>query len=146
MQGELESVANEVDQQAESTVKLRQYFESEMVLLADRLALSFQSSIEQIASVDGSVQQIKELMEKHFVFNTNGLTIKAGEDDVKLVLDNGVVYFELNGQRKTTLEPDSLKTGNIYVGVDELAQFGNYGFVPYADSETDGLDFVRVGG
>jgi hypothetical protein len=37
-------------------------------------------------------------------------------------------------------------TGNIYVDVDETAQFGNYGFVPYEDENSDGLDLVRVGG
>lgn len=146
VQGDLEAVEGEVSEQAETTEKLWQYFESEMVLLADRLALNFQSAIDQITSVDGDVQRITEILEKHFIFSTNGLTIKAGDNEVKLVLDNGIVYFELNGQRKTALEPDSLKTGNIYVGVDEIAQFGNYGFVPYEDGETDGLDFVRVGG
>lgn len=146
MQSDLEAVEGEVSEQTENTEKLWQYFESEMVLLADKLALNFQSALDQITSVDGDVQRITEMMEKHFEFAVNGLTIKAGDNEVKLVLDNGIVYFELNGQRKTTLEPDSLKTGNIYVGVDEIAQFGNYGFVPYEDSETDGLDFVRVGG
>ena len=146
VQGDLEAVEGEVSEQAENTEKLWQYFESEMLLMADRLTLSFQSALDQITSVDGDVQRITETLEKHFIFNTNGLTIKAGDNEVKLVLDNGIVYFELNGQRKTTLEPDSLKTGNIYVGVDEVAQFGNYGFVPYEDDETDGLDFVRVGG
>lgn len=146
MQSDLEAVEGEVSEQTENTEKLWQYFESEMLLMADRLALNFQSAIDQITSVDGDVQRITETLEKHFDFSVNGLTIKAGDNEVKLVLDNGIVYFELNGQRKTTLEPDSLKTGNIYVGVDEVAQFGNYAFVPYEDSETDGLDFVRVGG
>lgn len=146
VQGELEAVEGDVAQQAETAEKMWQYFESEFSLMADRLTLSFQSALDQITSVDGDVQRLTEELEKHFEFSTGGLTIKAGENEVKLVLDNGIIYFELNGQRKTTLEPDRLKTGNIYVGVDEAAQFGNYAFVPYEDDETDGLDFVRVGG
>lgn len=146
VQGDLEAVEGEMTEQGETVEQMRQYFESEFSLMADRLTLSFQSALDQITSVDGDVQRIREELEKHFVFSTSGLTIKAGDTEVKLVLDNGIIYFELNGQRKTTLEPDSLKTGNIYVGVDEAAQFGNYAFVPYEDDETDGLDFVRVGG
>jgi hypothetical protein len=146
VQGDLDAVEGNLTEQGETTEKMRQYFESEFELLSERLTLSFQSSLDQITSVDGDVQRVKEELEKHFVFSANGLTIKAGDSEVKLVLDNGIVYFELNGQRKTTLEPDSLKTGNIYVGVDEAAQFGNYAFVPYEDDDTDGLDFVRVGG
>ena len=146
VQGDLEAVEGDLAEHGETTEKMWQYFESEFSLMADRLSLSFQSAMDQITSVDGDVQRVKEELEKHFVFSTSGLTIKAGDSEVKLVLDNGVIYFELNGQRKTTLEPDSLKTGNIYVGVDEVAQFGNYGFVPYEDDDTDGLDFVRVGG
>lgn len=146
LRDDLDAVGSGVDEQAENYTKLWEYCESQFKLTANDLSLSFEKATDLIGSVDGEVQRIKEEIEKHFVFDTNGLTIKAGDSDVKLVLDNGIIYFELNGQRKTTLEPDSLKTGNIYVGVDEVAQFGNYAFLPFEDSTTDGLDFVRVGG
>lgn len=120
--------------------------QSELKIMAEQISMSFTSFTESITTVDGKLQTIIEDLEKHFDFSVNGLTIKAGESDAKLILDNGVIYFEIDGQRKTTLDPDSLKTGNIYVGVDEIAQFGNYAFVPYEDADTDGLDFVRVGG
>lgn len=124
----------------------RQSVESELEIMADKISMNFNETIEQVTEINGDLQTVVENLQKHFEFAVNGLTIKAGDDEVKLILDNGILYFELNGQRKTTLDPDSLKTGNIYIGVDEVAQFGNYGFVPMEDDESDGLDFVRVGG
>lgn len=124
----------------------RQAVESELEIMADKISMNFSETIEQVTEINGDLQTVVENLQKHFEFAVNGLTIKAGDDEVKLILDNGILYFELNGQRKTTLDPDSLKTGNIYIGVDEVAQFGNYGFVPMEDDESDGLDFVRVGG
>ena len=121
-------------------------FQSDLQIMAEQIAMNFSSTSERVANVDGDLQTIVEELEKHFEFSVGGLKIKAGENDVKLVLDNGVIYFELNGEVKTALDPDSLKAGNIYVGVDEVAQFGNYGFVPYEGDDADGLDFVRVGG
>lgn len=124
----------------------RQTVESELSVMSEKISMNFSTTTEQVTDINGDLQTVVEILQKHFDFSANGMTIKAGDDEVKLILDNGVVYFELNGQRKTTLDPDSLKTGNIYIGVDEVAQFGNYGFVPMEDDESDGLDFVRVGG
>lgn len=132
--------------ETEDHESFRQTVESELSVLADKVSMNFESTTAQVTDINGDLQTVVEILQKHFDFSANGLTIRAGNDEVKLVLDNGIVYFELNGQRKTTLDPDSLKTGNIYVGVDEIAQFGNYGFVPFEDEDTDGLDFVRVGG
>ena len=132
--------------QASDYESLRQEVESEFAVMADKISMNFETTIAQVTDINGDLQTVVENLQKHFDFGANGLTIKAGDDEVKLILDNGIVYFELNGQQKTILDPDSLKTGNIYIGVDEIAQFGNYGFVPYEDEDTDGLDFVRVGG
>lgn len=132
--------------QASDHESLRQTVESELAVMAEKISMNFETTIAQVTDINGDLQTVVENLQKHFDFSANGLTIKAGDDEVKLILDNGIVYFELNGQQKTILDPDSLKTGNIYIGVDEIAQFGNYGFVPYEDEDTDGLDFVRVGG
>lgn len=137
----LESYVQDTDYES-----FRQTVESEMAVMAEKISMNFETTIAQVTDINGDLQTVVENLQKHFDFSVNGLTIKAGDNEVKLILDNGIVYFELNGQRKTILDPDSLKTGNIYIGVDEIAQFGNYGFVPYEDEDTDGLDFVRVGG
>lgn len=126
---------------------------SELKIMADNITMSFNQSIMQIAEVDGELHAVIEDMQKHFEFTINGLVIKAGENDMKLLLDNDTVAFY-----KGTIDPnnpsvnrrgywdgDSFHIGNIYIDVDEVAQFGNYGFVPYDDGTSDGLDLVRVG-
>lgn len=121
----------------------RQTVDSELTVMAEKISMNFESTTTQVTDINGDLQTVVEILQKHFDFSANGLTIKAGENEVKLVLDNGIVYFELNGQRKTTLDPDSLKTGNIYVDLNERAQFGNFAFVPRSNGS---LDFLKVGG
>ena len=121
----------------------QQTVESELTVMAEKISMNFESTTTQVTDINGDLQTVVEILQKHFDFSANGLTIKAGENEVKLVLDNGIVYFELNGQRKTTLDPDSLKTGNIYIDLNERAQFGNFAFVPRSNGS---LDFLKVGG
>lgn len=121
----------------------RQTVDSELTVMAEKISMNFESTTTQVTDINGDLQTVVEILQKHFDFSANGLTIKAGGNEVKLVLDNGIVYFELNGQRKTTLDPDSLKTGNIYVDLNERAQFGNFAFVPRSNGS---LDFLKVGG
>lgn len=124
----------------------RQTLESELKVMADRISMNFESSTEQITKVNGELQTVIEELEKHFDFSVNGLTIKAGENSMSLLLDNDVIRFVKNGQEFGWWDGINFHTGNIFVDVDEVAQFGNYGFVPYEDDDTDGLDLVRVGG
>jgi hypothetical protein len=124
----------------------RQTLESELKVMADRISMNFESSTEQITTVNGELQTVIEELEKHFDFSVNGLTIKAGENSMSLLLDNDVIRFVKNGQEFGWWDGINFHTGNIFVDVDEVAQFGNYGFVPYEDDDTDGLDLVRVGG
>ena len=124
----------------------RQTLESELAVMAERISMNFTSSTEQITKVNGELQTVIEDLEKHFDFSVNGLTIKAGENSMSLLLDNDVIRFQKNGQEFGLWDGINFHTGNIFVDVDEVAQFGNYGFVPYEDENTDGLDLVRVGG
>jgi hypothetical protein len=124
----------------------RQTLESELAVMAERISMNFTSSTEQITKVNGELQTVIEDLEKHFDFSVNGLTIKAGENSMSLLLDNDVIRFQKNGQEFGWWDGINFHTGNIFVDVDEVAQFGNYGFVPYEDENTDGLDLVRVGG
>lgn len=134
--------------------ELRSTVSSQLSVMAERIALNFESSLMQISEVDGDLQTVVEELQKHFEFTANGLVIKAGDHDLKLLLDNDVVAFY-----KGDIDPDdpavnrrgywdggSFHIGNIYIDVDEVAQLGNYGFVPFDDGDTDGLDLVRVGG
>ena len=123
--------------------ELRRKVESDLRIMAEKISMNFASTEEKLKTVDGNLQTVVEELEKHFDFGISGLTIKAGEDEMRLVLDNGVIYFEINGQRKTVIDPDSVKTGNIYIAVEERAQFGNFAFVPRSNGS---LDFLKVGG
>lgn len=126
--------------------EFKQTVASDLEVMAERISMSFTEVTEKITNVDGDLQAVAELLQKHFEFTVDGLLIKAGEDAMQLLLDNDIVHFMKGGQEFGWWDGVNFHTGNIFVGVDEIAQFGNYGFVPYEDDTADGLDFVRVGG
>ena len=129
-------------EEVESTLK------SEFQVMAETISMNFyKDTVEkQISDVDGELQTVVENLQKHFDFSVDGLAIKAGAGSMELVLDNDIIKFMKNGQQFGWWDGVNFHTGNIYVDVDEIAQFGNYGFVPYDDEDSDGLDLVRVGG
>ena len=116
---------------------------SEMKLTAEALSLSFETNKK---TVDDELKAITDDLQKHFEFTADGLVIKAGDNSMSLLIDNDLIRFQKNGQDFGWWDGVNFHTGNIFVDVDEVAQFGNYGFVPHEDIETDGLDLVRVGG
>lgn len=134
--------------------ELKSTVESELSVMAERITMNFETTVTQISEVDGDLQTVVEELNKHFEFSVNGLVIKAGDHDMKLLLDNDVVAFYKGDidpddpavNRRGYWDGDSFHIGNIYIDVDEVAQLGNYGFVPFDDGESDGLDLVRVGG
>lgn len=126
--------------------EFQQTVQSELLVMAQQISMTFSEATEKITNVNGDLQEVIELLQKHFEFTLDGLLIKAGEDAMQLLLDNDIVHFMKGGQGFGWWDGVNFHTGNIFVGVDEIAQFGNYGFVPYEDDESDGLDFVRVGG
>ena len=126
--------------------KLEKTVQSELSVMAEKISMNFEATTTQIADVNGDLQTVVEELQKHFDFTVDGLTIKAGEGAMSLRLDNDIIHFMKNGQEFGWWDGVDFHTGNIYVGVEEIAQFGNYGFVPYEDDESDGLDLVRVGG
>ena len=124
----------------------RQTVKSEMSVMAEKISMNFEATTTQVTDINGDLQTVVENLQKHFDFTVDGLTIKAGAGSMELLLDNDVIRFRQNGQEFGWWDGVNFHTGNIYIGVDEVAQFGNYGFVPLEDDEEDGLDFVRVGG
>lgn len=126
--------------------EFQQTVQSEFMAMAQQISMTFTEATEKITDVNGDLQSVVETLQKHFEFTMDGLLIKAGEDAMQLLLDNDIVHFIKGGQEFGWWDGVNFHTGNIFVGVDEIAQFGNYGFVPYEDDESDGLDLVRVGG
>lgn len=124
----------------------KESYKAQLVETGHQIALNFEANKGSISEVDGKVQRINEELEKHFEFTADGLIIKAGAGSMQLHLDNDVIRFKKDGKEFGWWDGVNFHTGNIYVAVDEMAQFGNYGYVPYEDSTSDGLDLVRVGG
>lgn len=131
--------------------ELERTVQSELAVMADAISLNFESAIEQITDVDGDVQTISENLSKHFDFGVNGLTIKSGETQMKLLIDNDVIAFYKGDIDETDPEKNrfgwwdgvDFHTGNIIVKLNERAQFGNFAFVPRSNGS---LDFLKVGG
>lgn len=125
--------------------------QSELALMSDSLILKFETAAEQIQTVDGELQTTKEELSKHFEFTESGLTIKAGSGEMKLRLDNDTISFYLGDIDESDLMKNrfgwwdgvNFHTGNLYVDVEERAQFGNYAFVPRSNGS---LSFLKVGG
>ena len=140
----LAALANYVN--ADDYEKLERTVKNEFSVMAEKTTMYFETTTQQITNVNGDLQTMVETQKKYFDFSVDGVTIKAGEGSMSLRLDNDIIHFEKNGQEFGWWDGVNFHTGNIYVGVEEIAQFGNYGFVAYEDDDSDGLDLVRVGG
>ena len=126
--------------------------ESEFKVMAEEISMGFyKKTEEQINGVDGELETVKVDLEKHFDFDVNGLTIKAGENEIKLRIDNDMIAFykgdidesDLAKNRFGWWDGVNFHTGNIVIKVEERAQFGNFAFVPRSNGS---LDFLKVGG
>lgn len=146
----IESTQGDIEEEHRFTEELREYCESEFAASAESLDMKFQSTTEQITNVNGDVQSIREDLQKHFEFSANGLTIKAGEHEIKLRVDNDLIGFykgdidesDLTKNRFGWWDGVNFHTGNIVVKVNERAQLGDFAFVPRSNGS---LDFLKVG-
>ena len=123
--------------------EFRQTVESELLIMADKISMNFETTTAQITDVNGDLQAVMENLTKHFDFSVDGLTIKAGENSMSLVLDNDLIKFMRNGQQFGWWDGVDFHTGNIVVKLNERAQFGNFAFIPRSNGS---LDFLKVGG
>lgn len=130
-------------QKTEDAEKFRQTLEAELKLMSDQISLNFEATSEQITTVNGELQAVLEDLQKHFDFNVDGLTIRAGSGEMQLVLDNDVIRFIKNGEEFGWWDGVNFYTGNIVVNVEERAQFGNFAFIPRSNGS---LSFLKVGG
>lgn len=125
--------------------------ESSIKQNADDISLNFTKTTDTTKTINEDLQTTKETISKHFEFDKNGLTIKMGENAMKLRLDNDLIGFykgdidenDLTKNRFGWWDGVDFHTGNIVVEVNERAQFGNFAFVPRSDGS---LMFLKVGG
>lgn len=139
----LEDAQNDIKEQYEFSEELKEYCESEFEATSQKLELNFAQITEQITNINGNSQTVNENLEKYFEFGVNGLTIKAGENAMSLVIDNDIIKFVNNGQQFGWWDGVNFHTGNIVVELNERAQLGNFAFIPRSNGS---LDFLKVGG
>lgn len=102
---------------------------------------NFETNSEQTKEVGSDLDNRFQELRKYIRFGENGIEISAGENALKLVLDNNVIYFEQNGVQKSWWDGNDFHIGNIKVDVSERAQFGNFAFIPRSDGS---LMFLKV--
>lgn len=130
--------------------EFKQTVEAQFSVMADEIAINFTTTSERIIEVDGEYQAKFNEVYKHIAFNENGITISAGENTIKLRLDNDMIAFykgeidenDLTKNRFGHWDGENFYTGNIIIDVNEKAQFGNFAFVPRSDGS---LAFLKVG-
>lgn len=116
--------------------------ENDLSMVGNEIDSQFSSVNSDIQSVTDELNSTTNTLSKYFEFTSTGLTIKAGENDMELTLDNGLILFSKGGQQFGYWDGVNFHTGNIVVEVNERAQFGNFAFVPRTDGS---LSFLKVG-
>jgi hypothetical protein len=118
-----------------------QTVQSELTVLAEQISMNFTTTTEQVTNINGDLQTVVEELQKHFEFSADGLTIKAGENSMTLVLDNDMIKFVQNGEQFGWWDGIDFHTGNVVVELNERMQIGNFAFVPRSDGS---LAFLKV--
>lgn len=115
--------------------------QEQMTNMEDTITKNFKTNSDQTKEVGSDLDNRFQELRKYIRFGENGIEISAGENALKLVLDNNVIYFEQNGVQKSWWDGNDFHIGNIKVDVSERAQFGNFAFIPRSDGS---LMFLKV--
>ena len=115
--------------------------QEQMANMEATITKNFKTNSEQTKEVGSDLDNRFQELRKYIRFGDNGIEIGAGENALKLVLDNNVIYFEQNGVQKSWWDGNDFHIGNIKVDVSERAQFGNFAFIPRSDGS---LMFLKV--
>lgn len=115
--------------------------QEQMANMKATITKNFNTNSEQTKEVGSDLDNRFQELRKYIRFGDNGIEISAGENALKLVLDNNVIYFEQNGVQKSWWDGNDFHIGNIKVDVSERAQFGNFAFIPRSDGS---LMFLKV--
>ena len=115
--------------------------QEQMANMEATITKNFKTNSEQTKEVGSDLDNRFQELRKYIRFGDNGIEIGAGENALKLVLDNNVIYFEQNGVQKSWWDGNDFHIGNIKVDVSKRAQFGNFAFIPRSDGS---LMFLKV--
>ena len=131
--------------------EVRKTVSSQLKQTSEAISLEFEKTTEELTKVNGDLQTVAETLETHFDFTVDGLVIRAGGGSTSLLLDDEVIAFykgsiDFNDLKKNRLgywDGANFHTGNVYIDVNERAQFGDFAFIPRSNGS---LDFLKVGG
>ena len=115
--------------------------EAKMEVLESDITMKFNTVTESVNTVDSNVTTKFSELTKYIRFTNNGIEIGAGENELKLELDNDMIKFTKSGEPIGWWDGNDFHTGNLVVDVNEHAQFGNFAFVPRSDGS---LMFLKV--
>lgn len=121
--------------------QFRETVNAQLAILSDRITMNFNTTIEEIDSLTGDVENRFTTLSKYINFSQDGIEIGSGESTLKLTIDNDRICFEQDGKVKGWWDGSDFHTGNIMVEVSERAQFGNFAFIPRSDGS---LMFLKV--
>lgn len=121
--------------------KFRETVNAQLAILSDRITMNFNTTVEEIDSLTGDVENRFTTLSKYINFSQDGIEIGSGESTLKLTIDNDRICFEQDGKVKGWWDGSDFHTGNIMVEVSERAQFGNFAFIPRSDGS---LMFLKV--
>lgn len=121
--------------------KFRETVNAQLAILSDRITMNFNTTVEEIDSFTGDVENRFTTLSKYINFSQDGIKIGSGESTLKLTIDNDRICFEQDGKVKGWWDGSDFHTGNIMIEVSERAQFGNFAFIPRSDGS---LMFLKV--
>lgn len=121
--------------------QFRETVNAQLAILSDRITMNFNTTVEEIDSLTGDVENRFTTLSKYINFSQDGIEIGSGESTLKLTIDNDRICFEQDGKVKGWWDGSDFHTGNIMVEVSERAQFGNFAFIPRSDGS---LMFLKV--
>lgn len=127
----------------EANEEFKSTIETQFKLLQDEILMKFTSTEEQIVEVDGEAQSKFEEIYKYISFSPNGIKLGDGSSSITIEIENDIISFKKNGLQFGYWDGENFHTGNIFVDVNERAQFGNYAFVPRSDGS---LSLLKVRG
>jgi len=118
---------------------------AEFDVMSKEISMKFTTVTEQVQNVDGQMQTKFNELYKYIKFSgETAIIIGSGDNAITLELDNETgIVFKKNGVQFGLWDGENFYTGNIIIGVNERAQFGNFAFVPRSDGS---LSFLKVGG
>lgn len=134
MENDISGLGNSIAEQAAA-----------FAVMANEIAMKFTTVTEEVQVIDGQMQTKFNELYKYIKYSgETAVTISSGNSTITLELDNekGII-FKKNGVQFGLWDGENFYTGNIIIGVNERAQFGNFAFVPRSDGS---LSLLKVGG